>query len=69
MAHNVALVGLLEAFYAVWVHFFNRASAVENPMGNAWSHIGLQRVGRGIGLPLEYPLRGRTPVLSAMGAA
>lgn len=37
-------------------------------MGNAWSHIGLQRVGRGIGLPLEHLLRGRTPILSAMGA-
>lgn len=69
MAHNVALVGLLEAFYAAWVQVLNRALAVESLMGNAWCHIGLQRVGRGIGLPLEHPLRGRTPVLFAVGAA
>ena len=60
---------LLEAFCAVWVQFFNRASVEEIPVGNAWSHVGLQRVGRGMRLPLEHPLRDGTPILSAEGAA
>lgn len=69
MAHNVALAGLLEAFYAAWMQVLNRASAVESPMGNAWSRIGLQSVGRGMGLPLKHLFRGRIPALSALGTA
>lgn len=38
-------------------------------MGNAWRRIGLQRVGRGMGLPQKHHLWGRIPALSAMGAA